>query len=506
VNAGWNVFFTLWSTAISLILTPWLVSHLGLDYYGILLLIWSLTGVLGIMNLGLGEATLRYIALYYAKNDMPAINRVVQSTLAIYLTASVAMSAVLVLAAPVVAGFFSVADDDRPLVLTLIRLTAVVVTLGILTRTVGAVPAALQRYDVTTKINMAHSIVRFGGYMLLLALGLGVFHLVLWDAMTLLAMLTTQVVIARRLLPGLVFRPHISRSSARELLGYSVWSFLTYVFHTMHREASKLLTGSYLGPAGVSFIGVPDSLSQRVHGLVASAGETLLPRFSATGDRQHAATLFWNASWVATFVTVAVFVPYSVLLSDFLRLWIDADFAIRASLAGQLVALSYVTQSIFVPAATLARGSGKPGIVTAVIFMCGLIMVVAGITLIPTFGLAGVGIAYAAASLPAAFGTIYIARAFFHESPRLPFMRAVVSPVAVGAVAFALCVALRQWTGQLGWIGVLLFGAVAGAGTASFMLIAEEVAGGSDSRTRLIMAQVAKRLQIARLAPHVGTR
>jgi O-antigen/teichoic acid export membrane protein len=169
-----------------------------------------------------------------------------------------------------------------------------------------------------------------------------------------------------------------------------VWSFFTYVFHTMHREAAKLLTGGYLGPTGVSFIGVPDSLSQRVHGLVASAGETLLPRFSATGDKRQAMTLFWNATWVATFVTVTVFVPYSVLLPDFLRLWIDSDFAGRAAFAGQLVALSYVTQSIFVPAATLARGSGRPGIVTAVILVCGLTMLLTGYFLIPTLGLAGV--------------------------------------------------------------------------------------------------------------------
>jgi O-antigen/teichoic acid export membrane protein len=104
VNAGWNVFFTLWTSATSLILTPWLVRRLGTDSYGILLLIWSLTGLLGIMNLGLGEATLRYVALYYAKNDLRAINRVVGSTLTIYLAVALAISSVLLVWASHVAG------------------------------------------------------------------------------------------------------------------------------------------------------------------------------------------------------------------------------------------------------------------------------------------------------------------------------------------------------------------------------------------------------------------
>jgi O-antigen/teichoic acid export membrane protein len=499
VNAIWNVFFTVWTSAISLILTPWLVRHLGLDYYGILLLIWSLTGVLGIMNLGLGEATLRYIAVYYSKNDMPAINRVVQSTLAIYLTASLAVSAVLVFAAPVVARSFQVADSDRPLLLTLIRMTAVVVTLGILTRTVGAVPAALQRYDVSSKINVGHSLIRFGGYILLLAAGLGIFHLVLWDALTLAVMLVVQVVVAKRLLPGLSLRPNLSREAGRELIGYSVFSFLTYVFHTTHREAAKLLTGGFLGPTGVSYVGVPDSLSQRVHGLVASAGETLLPRFSATGDSGQARALFWNSTWVATFVTAVIFVPYSVLLPDFLRLWIDDDFASRAAFAGQLVALSYVTQSIFVPAATLARGSGRPGIVTGVILVCGLTMLVSGLALIPSLGLVGVGISYVLASVPATAGTWYIARAFFKEPAHAPLFRAVGAPMLMGGAAYAVTAFFRSWSGDLGWVGFLATGAVSAMLTAVLALAAERTIGGDDSRTRLVLAQVARRLRLNRL-------
>ena len=39
---------------------------------GIFLLIGSILGLLGVMNFGLGEATLRYVARYYGEGDWPA--------------------------------------------------------------------------------------------------------------------------------------------------------------------------------------------------------------------------------------------------------------------------------------------------------------------------------------------------------------------------------------------------------------------------------------------------
>jgi peptidoglycan biosynthesis protein MviN/MurJ (putative lipid II flippase) len=132
-------------------------------------------------------------------------------------------------------------------------------------------------------------------------------------------------------------------------------------------------------------------------------------------------------------------------------------------------------------------------------------MLLSGLVLIPSLGLAGVGIAYVAASSPAAIGTIYIARRFFVESARTPFMRAVITPVVVGAAAFALTALLRQWTGPLNWIGLLLSGAAAAVVTAAFLLVAEQIAGGSDSRTSLLLSQVGKRTGLARLAPSAGS-
>ena len=94
-NAGWNAFSTLWNITISFLLAPLLIHYLGVAQYGILLLVWSVTGILGIMNFGLGEATLRYVAHYFGDGDLEGVNRVFGATLSFYVVVCAIVSGAL---------------------------------------------------------------------------------------------------------------------------------------------------------------------------------------------------------------------------------------------------------------------------------------------------------------------------------------------------------------------------------------------------------------------------
>ena len=83
-NASWNVFSTIWSMATIFFLAPFLIHRIGEIYYGLFILLASISGLLGIINLGLGEATLRFVSYYYSEKDYSGINRVFGATLAVY--------------------------------------------------------------------------------------------------------------------------------------------------------------------------------------------------------------------------------------------------------------------------------------------------------------------------------------------------------------------------------------------------------------------------------------
>lgn len=83
-NALWNSSYVVWTMFISLVLTPVMIRYLGIMEYGILLLVWSVTGIMGTLNFGLGEATLRYIARYHGEHNIEGMNRAFGTTLSVF--------------------------------------------------------------------------------------------------------------------------------------------------------------------------------------------------------------------------------------------------------------------------------------------------------------------------------------------------------------------------------------------------------------------------------------
>lgn len=483
-NAGWNAFSTMWSIAISFLIAPLLIHNMGTDQYGILLLIWSVTGILGLVGFGFGEATLRYMAMYFGKRDLAGVGRVIGATLTFYAAVCSVVCLVLFAGAPMLAGAFNIPEGERTTVTWLLRLAAVVFAFRVLSLSYGAVPMALHRYDVSSKVSIVQSVVRSAGYIALAIAGFGIGHIVVWDAVVQGGTLLAQIAIARRIAPGVTLMPSMSFSGLREIVGFSVFSFLTYAFHMMQREAGKLVLGVQAGPAPVAYLATPDNVAQRLHMVVASGSETLMPRFSANPDPESTRAIFRYGSWSSLAVSLMLLVPFTILLPDFLALWISPEFARESAVVGQLVACSYISQGAYAPTATYFRGSGRPGVVTAVIAFAGIVTLAGSALMIPRYGVIGAGYAYLLGSVPAAIG---FAHGWFHLLGRtsLPdFLRLICLPLAMSAISAAAGIAMRAQVGAVGWMELLVLGAIVFGLGAALIISADFIASRQNAPSR----------------------
>ena len=63
--------------------TPLLVWRLGLDLYGLWMLINSLVAMAGALNLGFGDSTLRFVSIYRGRGDATSIVRAIRSAFSV---------------------------------------------------------------------------------------------------------------------------------------------------------------------------------------------------------------------------------------------------------------------------------------------------------------------------------------------------------------------------------------------------------------------------------------
>ncbi|HEY5705662.1 MAG TPA: MATE family efflux transporter [Terrimicrobiaceae bacterium] len=498
-NAAWNAFGTLFGIVITFLLAPLLIHHLGADQWGLLLLVWSITGVLGLANFGVGEATLRFIAHYYGDGDMAGVNRVLRATVTFYLSICSIISAFLFAGAPMVAQWVKVPTGGQYPVEWLLRLAALLFSFGMITNAYRSIPMAMQRYDISSRIGLAQSMVRSLGVILLVLAGLGVVHIVAWEVLVAGAMLGVQIGVARRLLPGVRCFPAMSFSGMREILGYSVFSFLTHIFLTIYREGGKLILGNRVGTASVAYLGTPDNIAHRLHTVVVSGIETLMPRFSASRDPESMRTLLVTSTWTAITCGVVLYFPLAVLMPDFLRLWIDPDFARKSAAVGQLLTLSFIAPSGFAPIATLFRGMGKPSFVTLVMALAGLIVLVTTLLLVSSLGPLGVGYGYVLSAI-AWFGGLLGGWLYLYGKESIVLLIRVAGlPIALGCGLTAGQIALRDWWGGPGWIGLFVMGGLFAIVNAVVILGVDRALGG-DSPAEYLLGR------ILRLAPFAAFR
>ncbi len=489
-NAGWNAFSTLWSIVTSFAIAPVLIHNMGTDNYGILLLVWSVTGILGLVGFGFGEATLRYVAHYFGERDIAGVNRIMGATLTFYLVICIVVCIGLFLAAPLVVGLFNISAGDTDLVGWLLRISALIFSVNAVALAYGSIPMALHRYDISSKIGVIQNVVRSGGYILLAVCKFGILHLVLWDLVMQVGTVFVQARVVRRISPGVKLLPSLSFGGLKEIVGFSVFSFLTYAFHKVQREAGKMILAAQLGPTPVAYLGTPDNVSHRLHMVVASGSETLMPRFSANRDLKTAQSLFWNGTWASLVISLVLLLPLVVLMPDFLRLWISPEFARESAFLGQLVALSYITQGAYAPAATYFRGTGRPGLVTVVIFFAGLATVLGSLLLIRKFGAVGVGYAYVLASIPAFFGTLHGWFHMFGRSSLSGLMRLIGVPLLMSGIAYAVSYTIRGYCAEPNWLGLFALGGLYVGLTGVLIFGADWALGGSDAPSKQFLKKM----------------
>jgi len=489
-SATWNIFFTIWTTGVTFFLTPFLIASLGTNHYGLFVLLMSIGGFMVVMELGLGEATLRYVAYYYSRNNLEGINRVVGATFTVYLLTGLCGWALVFFGSKWVIGFFAISQADKELSINLLRLTGINVGISFIFGAFSTIPQALQRYDIKTKIAIAQSVFQVSGIVVLLLSGFGIYELVIWIIITSLFIQAVHVIVAKRLIPNIRLRPSPSKEGLKEVFGYSIFAFITNILGIIWGHADRLLLGSFIGPAAVGYLAVPQQLSFRGTGAVASAGAALFPKFSASEDRQHRQRLFLDSTWLLLCATVIIFVPLTVLFPDFLRLWINPEFARQSAWVGQVIAFSCIVRGAFVPYAELFKGLGKPQYLTILFFATSMTGLSLNLILIPKFGLAGAGYCYLATISWGFLAIIFAWKRVLCMDTLRSLIRGVVLPIVMGLLALFIIAIIRFKLPVLNWSGFITFCLLSVIGTASLVFGIELIIGGKDSRVTMLLTYI----------------
>ncbi len=454
-SAAWNVVSLLATGAAMLITAPMLVSRLGSDGYGLYMLVLAISGFAGMLDLGLGEATLRFAAGYLAQGDSRGVNRIFGATLFVYaITSFIAAGGILLLSGWIV-SLLSLSSENALLGRRMLMIGAGAYIINTIASAFRAMSEAAQRYDLLALakvvLSTLHAAALVGGAILFAS----PLVLVLCTLGYSLACLGVYMALAKRLVPSLVLLPRPSRAGLREVFGYGVFAFANQIISRISKDLDRLLLGIFFGPAQVAWLSVPKDLLARGSGITSSIGRVLFPRFSRMREDAHMLDLFLTSTWALLAISLVGFVPAVVLMPAFLDAWMGPTFAASAARPAQLLAGAFALTGAFAPYFSLLKGTDRLHWLTIIFLTTTGLGIAATAVLVPLLGVLGAALRYWVAVWCGFVVIAVVTRKIFHASIGKHLLPALVSPVLLSALlgaGFWLCAQALEVSG---WAAVL---------------------------------------------------
>lgn len=364
-NVAWNFTGQFWTFGITFLATPFIARGLGTGGYGVLVTLGVVTNYVWFMDLGLGQATVKYVAEHAGQHEWEEVARVFwTSLLGFLLMGGIAAGIMLIIAPLCVREWFRIPVELQPDALLAFRLSAASLFLGMLNFGASSTLRGLQRFDIVNKVNMLVGTAQPFLTVGLLWLGFTLPAVVLGTTVITAAALVVNLVCVQRLLP-LLGGPVWSSTVFRRLVRFGGYLAGSTLLVPILVNLEKLILANRLSIAAVAYYMVPHNFTSRL-GIIPSAyASALYPAFSSLhGSGQGERTAELNEQ--ATRSIFLLFYPVALFLlvfgTQFLELWMGEEFAVEGAVALQILVLATFINAFAWTPHFLLQASGRPDI------------------------------------------------------------------------------------------------------------------------------------------------
>jgi O-antigen/teichoic acid export membrane protein len=336
--------------AIGILITPFTISQLGLSAYGIWTLALTLSfagGYAAMSDLGIEDATVRYVAEAHGDDDLSGLNRTVATTLAFFAVLGVGLAIATIVLASTLTELFDAPEELRGASILAFACVGGQLAIEMPSRALTAVLEGTSQYVAYQAVELSKAIL-FAIFTIVVLLndwgvgGLGIAYVV-----TTAASFVAYWVVARRTVPDLRVSPfRASWTELKRLLSYGTSVFVFRLTGTLYRQMDKLILGVATEPRLVALYEIANKIHLAAALVQSKSTSALVP---ATAQARRDIALLRDMVLRGTSYTVAASLPFTtaaiVFAEPLLRDWIGPE-AVEATSAAQLF-LVYLTIVVF---------------------------------------------------------------------------------------------------------------------------------------------------------------
>ena len=364
-NTIWNLIGTGLPLLAGLIATPYLISKLGIEAFGLLTIIWALIGYFSLFDFGFGRALTQQIAAMRAVESTNKITRRIKSGLFFVVITGLIGGGFLAVLSPVLTQ--SWLNISEPLKESA-QLSFIISSIGIpLTTVTTGFRGVLEAYEDFKAINILRVILGILNF-LLPVLSVIFFGPVLEYAVA-------SLVVARFVMTFMYFLLMNKRMSAhwlkekndysniKALWKFGAWITVSNVVGPLMVIADRFIISSVLGAAVVAYYTIPLDSLIRMLIIPGALTVALFPRITAliSVDLNAAKKLYSKATTIVTKVFAPILLVIALSSHVWLSVWLGVEFADKSWVIASILSIGIFFNGIAqIPHAVIqAKGDAR---------------------------------------------------------------------------------------------------------------------------------------------------
>ncbi len=430
------------------IMSPVIIRALGNRDYGLWELVMSVIGYMGLLDMGIGPALVRFVAVADGRQDRNELQQTMSTSFAFFIVVGLCATIMFLMLGyrpALVAGTEGGNIAHIGIVFVLLGINAgMAFPLQVFIATLMGV----QWHSFINGVRMVLVIIRSAAawYLLSVYAGRGLIVMAILEPIftALQLVLFAGAVHFSKALPPLTVAA-VTMHKAKEMIVFGVKSATMLVASRLQNQSVPLIIGNTIGLGSIVYFVMPNRLTDYAKGLSQAVGFPLTPYFGAAigkGDHDGLLSSWIHTTLVLQIISLAMSVTIVFCGEDFLRLWLGREYAVAGRMVLYILIAGLVADSLATNAFRMLTAQGQHGGCAMIWLVLSAISIPVGIWGAHVWGVAGVAAGVTAVTVLANGITMYSACSVMGISLAAYFKKTVLRillPLLIMAAVFAVC-------------------------------------------------------------------
>jgi O-antigen/teichoic acid export membrane protein len=289
-NAAYGVLDYAAYPAAMILSAPTLLKHLGVEQYGIWIVITAALNTGSIIASGFGDANIQYIAGARNQGDADLLLRAVRSMLGINLLLGGVLGLISWMLVPLAVGHLVGSGEGLEAACLLgLRIASVLMLVRAIETVCVSTQRAFERYGAAIRISLFTRVITVAAAVVLSVHGFGVAGIMVATACFLVLGTLAQFIRLQQYLGAPSLSPSFDRHATTALFQFGAFSWLLAVSGVIFTQADRLLLGVSLGATTVTAYALCVQMAQPIYGIASSGLHFVFPYIAARNAVSRAA-------------------------------------------------------------------------------------------------------------------------------------------------------------------------------------------------------------------------